>query len=409
MLGDGTKLDTIQNSQPPARLLDITRLVRRAGRFLTGVDRVEMAYLDAFLAEPEHVFGLVRTTFGYLLLDRSGLQTIKAQLSGATDFGGIDTLSRLPRGLTRIQRQALSEVRRLSVDRALPKHLSKLLMRNLPQKTSYVNVGHSNLTDRVLDAMHSALSAQISVMIHDVIPLDYPHFQRVGSVEVFEKKLRLVQEYAGLVIYNSADTQQRCEAYLKQWGEVPRGIVSHLGTNTMVPKMNFDLPRRPYFVCVGTIEPRKNHAFLLDLWRELGANAPELHICGARGWNNDAVFKRLDQLAGKASIVERTGLDDSSIAALLKGSQGLLFPSHAEGFGLPLVEAAALGVPILCNDLEVIREILGDIPVYAKVSDSYLWKDKVNELASADPQSRERGHFIPSNWSDHFKVVLNLI
>ena len=70
--------------------------------------------------------------------------------------------------------------------------------------------------------------------------------------------------------------------------------------------------------------------------------------------------------------------------AVLKGASGFLFPSHAEGFGLPPVEAAALGVPILSNDLPVIREILGDIPVYASVSDRYLWFKR----AKTDGRSR---------------------
>jgi len=284
MLGDGTKQATIQSSRPPARLLDITRLIRRAGRFLTGVDRVEMAYLRGLLNEPEPVFGLVRTTFGYLLLDQDGLYQIEAQLSDVRKFGQIDTLSRVPRGLTKVQRQALSQARRLSVDRSLPRKLYKLLARNLPPQTSYVNVGHSNLTERVLDTMRSALSARISVMVHDVIPLDYPHFQRLGTVDIFEAKLKRVQKYADFIIYNSADTQKRCEAHLIKWGSIPRGIVSHLGTDLAVADDAFVLPEKPYFVCLSTIEPRKNHAFLLDIWDDLGPGAPELHICGARGW-----------------------------------------------------------------------------------------------------------------------------
>ena len=68
MHGDGTKLDNIPNKPPPARLLDVTRLIRRAGRLLTGVDRVEMAYLSEFLEHSVPIFGLVRTSFGYVLL-----------------------------------------------------------------------------------------------------------------------------------------------------------------------------------------------------------------------------------------------------------------------------------------------------------------------------------------------------
>lgn len=409
MHGDGTKLANIQNNPPPARLLDITRLIRRAGRILTGVDRVEMAYLKEFLTRPEPVFGLVRTSFGYILLDQAGMTQVKRQLCGEESFGNPDILSRLPRGLTITQRQALASVRKLSIDRATPRKLTKLLAGHLPQKISYVNVGHSNLTERVLRGLKTALNAQISVMIHDVIPLDFPHFQRPGTVEIFREKLRRVQKYADLVIYNSADTQRRSEVCFTQWGGPPKSIVSHLGTEKPALDPNFALPKRPYFVTVSTIEPRKNHTLLLDIWENLGPDAPELHICGGRGWNNKEVFDRLDSLPTGSQVFERNELNDSSLAALVQASQGLLFPSHAEGFGLPLVEAAALGVPILCNDLEVLRETLGDIPVYAKVSDSYLWDKIVKELALTDPKTRKQGSYTPTSWTDHFKIVLSLV
>lgn len=409
MHGDGTKLATIQNNRPPARLLDITRLVRRAGPVLTGVDRVEMAYLASFLMQPEPVFGLVRTSFGYVLLDQNGLIQIRKLLLGEVSFSNPDILSRLHRGLTRRQRQAQTEVRNLSIGRAIPQRLRKFLSKHLPQNTSYVNVGHSNLTERVLRAVKAGLGGQISVMIHDVIPLDFPQFQRPGTVDIFREKLRRVQKFADLVIYNSADTQQKCESHMALWGESPKAIVSHLGTELAAPDPEFPLPMRPYFVAVGTIEPRKNHALLLDIWEKLGPDAPELHICGGRGWNNKAVFDRLDSLPSNSAIHERDSLGDSALAALIQGSQGMLFPSFAEGFGLPPVEAAALGVPTLCNDLETIREILGDIPVYADVSDSYLWVTRVNELAIADPKMRKMGQYIPTSWTDHFKIVLSLI
>lgn len=409
MHGDGTKLDNIPNKPPPARLLDVTRLIRRAGRFLTGVDRVEMAYLSEFLERSVPIFGLVRTSFGYVLLDRAGLCEIKSKLCGTVPFAGIDALSRLPRGLTKTQRQALTEVRKWSIARSTPRKFERMLAENLPPKTSYINVGHSNITDRVFAGIKDALHGQISVMIHDVIPLDFPEFQRIGTVEGFREKLQRVQRYADLIIYNSQDTQVRSEKYLGLWGQVPDAIVSHLGTVTPHVATNFTLPTAPYFVSVSTIEPRKNHQFLLDLWEDLGSGAPELHICGARGWNNEAVFHRLDSLLDGTKVYERNDLNDSELMALVAGSHGMLFPSLAEGFGLPPVEAAALGVPILCNDLEVLREILGDIPVYASVSDSYQWIETVKKLALSDPNMREVVNYTPPSWDDHFKIVLSLV
>ena len=140
----------------------------------------------------------------------------------------------------------------------------------------------------------------------------------------------------------------------------------------------------------------------------MGPYAPQLHICGGRGWNNDAVFARLDALPADGPVVERTGLSDGDMAALLQGSNGLLFPSLAEGFGLPLIEAATLGVPIICNPLDVIHEILGDIPVYAAVSDSYLWTNGIKELAHADPEAVGAPRYRPQTWDDHFKVTLRM-
>lgn len=376
---------------------------------MTGVDRVELAYLRTFLETSEPVFGLARTSFGYVLLDRTGLIEIERQVSDNAVFPEPDFLSRLPRGMTKMQRQAQTSVRRLSIDRAVPSRLSNLLKNNLPKGTSYINVGHSNLSVRVLNNLKQALDARVSVMIHDVIPLDFPQFQRQGTVQTFLQKLMRVQKYADLVIYNSADTQKCAEAHLMKWGKVPDSIVSHLGTEMADSKPSYKPKTPPYFVCVGTIEPRKNHSFLLDIWHELGDDAPDLHICGARGWNNKAVFDRLDNLSENSAIIERPDLSDVELKSLIGESRGLLFPSLAEGFGLPAVEAAALGVPILCNDLKVFREILSDIPVYASVSDSYLWIKRVKELAVSDSRVQAKRIYYPASWSDHFKIVLSLI
>jgi len=87
----------------------------------------------------------------------------------------------------------------------------------------------------------------------------------------------------------------------------------------------------------------------------------------------------------------------------------LLFPSRAEGFGLPPIEAAALGVPVVCSDLPVIREVLGDIPVYLDATKRYQWKQITQSLLKghrADKKLRAEGAFSPPTWDDHFNNVL---
>ncbi len=395
----------------PARLLDLTRSLRRAGRVATGVDRVEQAYLSHFLSDDVPVFGLVRTSLGYVLLDRHGMRAFADRLAGHVSWGDIDLMSWLPRGRTQTQRKAESDVRRLAIARVRRGKLSELLSAQLPQNYTYFNVGHSNLTDRVLNAVHTS-GGEIAVMVHDVIPLEHPEFQRVGSVEPFRAKMRRVSALADLVIYNSRDTQSRTESLMMGWGRCPPAIVSHLGTITPSAdhaQLPAGLPvKHPYFVTVGTIEPRKNHALLLDIWQQLGPQAPKLFFCGNRGWNNDAVFARLDRLTAADNVYELSGLTDAAIGALIKGSAGSLFPSLSEGYGFPPLEALALGSRVLCNDLQVLQEVLGDDAVFASVKDPELWISTIKNWEKTPPDARREGHFTGPSWSDHFKTVLRL-
>jgi glycosyltransferase involved in cell wall biosynthesis len=166
-------------------------------------------------------------------------------------------------------------------------------------------------------------------------------------------------------------------------------------------------------VILGTIEPRKRHAQLLDIWdtkeRDTGDDTPGLLFIGRRGWNNEPVFSRLDARANGGAVQELSGLSDGIVAALLAGSRGLLFPSHAEGFGLPPVEAAALGIPIISSDLPVIREILADIPVYVSATERYQWEQAIKSLMQDRGKDEIRTvgpAFVPATWDAHFNTVL---
>ena len=419
MPGAGTRPAITTADPPPARLLDVTRLASRAGRGLTGVDRVERAYLSHLLSLPRPVYGLARTAIGFVVLDRDGLTGLMRRIDGRMPWGPPDAVARLSRRLTPMRRRADADLRRLAWASASRFGLRWLLRRILPPGTSYVNVGHSNLTPRVLRAVRGIRGSRIAVMIHDTIPLDWPQFQREGTVDRFRILLRTAGQGADLVIANSRQTAGDLDRWFATLGiEVPV-LPALLGVDVPAPVPG-DLPPgmppgKPYFVCLGTIEPRKNHALLLDVWQDLDSampgRCPGLLICGSRGWRNEDVFARLDALPPDGPVRELTGLSDGAVAALLQGAAGLLQPSLAEGFGLPCAEAAALQTPVICSDLPVYREMLEDIPVYLPPGDRYSWLRTIRKITEADTGQRRTtagGSDLPT-WRMHFKIVLSAI
>ena len=396
----------------PARLLDLTRLVSRLGRGpLTGIDRVELAYLDQFLALPPILFGLIRTAAGWLLLDRAGCDGLRPLIRGTAPLPPADLLSRLTNRTNPLRAQAETAARRLAIGRATGLLLPRLL-RRLPIGCVYFNVGHTNLSNRNLAALSKA-GLRLTVLIHDTIPLDHPAFARPDSVAPFHRKLQAVATHAHQVIHLTHAQRALTDAQMAQLGRIPPGRVAPLGVPTPRPdpaaRPATVRPIAPYFVTLGTIEPRKNHALLLDVWDRLGPDAPTLYILGGRGWASADLLTRLDRLPAAGPVQVLSGLPDGAVAALLHGASALLAPSFAEGFGMPPIEAATLGTPVVASDLPVTRELLRDKAVYLDPADIYSWMETIRRLAQGTRRHDVgQGEWAHLTWEAHFKIVLNL-
>lgn len=167
----------------------------------------------------------------------------------------------------------------------------------------------------------------------------------------------------------------------------------------------------PVFLSVGTIEPRKGHHVAIDafdlLWRE-GRDA-RLVFVGRRGWYEEAIVARIQRHAeygrrlfwfDDASDAELTFLYDKSTAAIV--------PSYAEGFGLPIAEAARRGRPVLCSDIPVFREVGGAGALYFRVNDPSALAERLADLldgrAHADP-----GAVVRASWRDAARRIVDVI
>jgi glycosyltransferase involved in cell wall biosynthesis len=171
----------------------------------------------------------------------------------------------------------------------------------------------------------------------------------------------------------------------------------------------------PTFIALGTIEGRKNHLLLLEIWSSLvarlGDQAPRLLVIGQRGWQADRVFDIIDRdKTLRGHVVELNDCSDQDLAAHLATARAVLFPSRAEGFGLPIVEALSTGVPVIASDLPIFHEIGQGVPALVSIADASAWESAI--LDYARPESAERAaqlsrlrHFRPFHWVDHFRMV----
>jgi glycosyltransferase involved in cell wall biosynthesis len=109
-------------------------------------------------------------------------------------------------------------------------------------------------------------------------------------------------------------------------------------------------------------------------------------------------------------VEEHNRLDDVGVGSLLSEARALLVPSLVEGFGLPLVEALASGVPVICSDIPASREIGRDVPDYLDPLDLFAWRDAIVDYCRPDSRRREAqmqrlAQWRRPLWSDHFAIV----
>lgn len=237
------------------------------------------------------------------------------------------------------------------------------------------------------------------VCLYDILPLLYPDAFPSYLVTRFENWLaRVVLDCDGVIADSRAAAMSLCE-HLRESGhgtpDFPIGWW-RLGANfpvetTQVPSARASRLAQgaPYFLSVGTVEPRKGYTIVLDalekLWRD-GGDATYV-LVGARGWGMSAFERRLKghpEFRRRLFWLDRAS--DADLALLYRNARAMVLASVAEGFGLPIVEAALYGTPVIATDIDVFHEVGGDGAQYFTLLDSdSLAERMISTLASKPP------------------------
>lgn len=235
--------------------------------------------------------------------------------------------------------------------------------------------GHFPKINPILQEMRRT-GVKVYFIVYDLIPLLYPwHTKRIKAE--FKHWIRGLTQHANGLICISSAVADEVEEWVKKYPPTRESVLDvnyfHLGADikSSLPSKGFpkgsesilnDLSKCPTFLMVGTLEPRKGHAQALhafDLLWEQGADV-NLVIVGQQGWHTETLVAEIqahNQLGKR--LFWLNGISDEFLEKIYQKSDALLASSEAEGFGLPLIEAAQHKLPIIARNIPVFKEIAG--------------------------------------------------
>lgn len=215
-------------------------------------------------------------------------------------------------------------------------------------------------------------------VLYDLMPIVLPHCFPADQVPLYNNWLKWITRISDGVVSISRSVADEYRAWLDQEQVVavsrPNVGYFHLGaemeshsatasTSTDEAQLPVEIQGQVYLLMVGTIEPRKGHAQVLDAFETLWSQGINLSlvVVGSVGWVDDRVAERLKTLAATSDTFHWLNfVSDSMLKALYEGAAGTIMASFGEGFGLPLIEAAYYGSSLLARDLPVFREVCGN-------------------------------------------------
>ena len=270
-----------------------------------------------------------------------------------------------------------------------------------------------------------ACGATVGNLIYDLIPLTHPEFFPQELVERFNNWFRQSIRSNDFFICISEHVAEQVREQLEKIG-VDKSTANRicmsfrLGADLRSPSSAaisspitqlFSVPvaSRPHVV-IGTVEPRKNHALVLDAFDSLWGSGVDERLCiiGRIGWNCDAIVNRIvshPQFGKKLFMFNHA--NDADVNYVYRQAKSLVTASHNEGFGLPIVEALDVGQVVLASDIPVHREVGGEQVEYFSINAGCSeLASRVLSLSRSRPACRLRTSSRILSWAESYQELM---
>lgn len=265
------------------------------------------------------------------------------------------------------------------------------------------------------------------VLCYDIIPLLFPQFFSENNASAFRACFHEVFPHADLVIFTAKQIVADAEAYCAQQGlTLKKSGLVYLGAKfdpvqQSAAPLPSGLSSGRYALFVSTIEPRKGHRLLFEIWKKLlAAGVPQRHdfklvFVGRRGWLVDDLIAELEAHDSVGdTLLMLSNVDDATLQRLYSQSAFCLYPSLYEGFGLPVIEAFRYGKAVIASNGGALLETVGGFSPSLDPLDEIAWYETMKTWIE-DPSVRAgfedaiRTRFKPRNWDEVAKDFYDLI
>lgn len=252
--------------------------------------------------------------------------------------------------------------------------------------TGKIDLFHS--TDFVLPPVRPTIPTLLT--IHD---LSFAHYPETFTPQLINYLNEVVPRSVGRATHILADSESTRDDISELW-KVPVDKISVLYSGvsrhfrpTNDPKSisalqdRYDLRGRPYLLCVGTIQPRKNYQMLIRAFRKVAEQFPhDLVFAGEKGWLYDQILAEIKEQDLEDRVRFIGFVDEIYLPALYSEASLFLFPSIYEGFGIPILEAMACGVAVIAANVSSLPEVTGEACLNLSPYDTDRWSEAMSEL-----------------------------